>query len=132
MNNQRWSKFIEGRKVHEPGAAMHDYVIGVVQGEGIGPELVKAALEVLAALESAGLWKFQVQVYESGEIDSRFCFKTEPGDEFVKFCRNVFSMGGTVLTGPVGGRFVYDLRKCFDLFCKIYFELYKFVKSINI
>ena len=35
------------------------------------------------------------------------------------FCDEVFERGGAVLAGPGGGRFVYDLRRRFDLFCKI-------------
>ena len=40
-------------------------------------------------------------------------------EEVVEFCEGVFSASGAVLAGPGGGRFVYDLRRRFDLFCKI-------------
>jgi 3-isopropylmalate dehydrogenase len=40
-------------------------------------------------------------------------------DEVAAFCEGVFGDGGAVLCGPGGGRFVYDLRRRFDLFCKI-------------
>jgi 3-isopropylmalate dehydrogenase len=39
--------------------------------------------------------------------------------EVVEFCAEIFSAGGAILAGPGGGRFVYDLRKKFDLFCKL-------------
>jgi 3-isopropylmalate dehydrogenase len=35
------------------------------------------------------------------------------------FCGDVFARGGAVLAGPGGGRFVYELRRQFDLFCKL-------------
>jgi len=34
------------------------------------------------------------------------------------FCESVFADGGVLLCGAGGGRFVYELRKHFDLFCK--------------
>jgi 3-isopropylmalate dehydrogenase len=39
--------------------------------------------------------------------------------EVVSFVESVFSERGAVLCGPGGGRFVYDLRSEFDLFCKV-------------
>jgi 3-isopropylmalate dehydrogenase len=35
------------------------------------------------------------------------------------FCESVFADGGAILCGPGGGRFVYDLRARFDLYCKL-------------
>jgi 3-isopropylmalate dehydrogenase len=37
----------------------------------------------------------------------------------VAFCRDIFGDGGAVLCGPGGGRFVYELRRRFDLYCKL-------------
>ncbi len=36
-----------------------------------------------------------------------------------RFCEDVFAASGAILAGPGGGRFVYDLRRRFDLFCKL-------------
>ena len=36
----------------------------------------------------------------------------------MNFCAGVFKLGGAILSGPGGGRYVYDLRRRFDLFCK--------------
>jgi 3-isopropylmalate dehydrogenase len=33
-------------------------------------------------------------------------------------CAEVFQHGGAILNGPCGGRYVYELRRRFDLFCK--------------
>ncbi|HSD24799.1 MAG TPA: isocitrate/isopropylmalate family dehydrogenase, partial [Solirubrobacterales bacterium] len=35
------------------------------------------------------------------------------------FCQNVCDRGGAILTGPGGGRYVYDLRRRLDLFLKL-------------
>lgn len=40
-------------------------------------------------------------------------------EAIVRFNAGVFEAGGAVLSGPVGGRHVYDLRRQFDLFCKL-------------
>jgi 3-isopropylmalate dehydrogenase len=40
-------------------------------------------------------------------------------EDVVDFCRSTFESGGAILSGPGGGRFVYELRRRFDLFCKI-------------
>jgi 3-isopropylmalate dehydrogenase len=36
----------------------------------------------------------------------------------IDFCETIFGAGGAILSGPGGGRYVYDLRDRFDLFCK--------------
>lgn len=95
------------------------YVVGYLEGEGIGPEVMREALRVLAALESATERRFEVR--EGGLIGrpaQSQCGKPLP-EGVVQFCEDVFSKSGAVLAGPGGGRFVYDLRKRFDLFCKI-------------
>lgn len=95
------------------------HVVGYLEGEGVGPEVVRAALGVLAALECATGSRFEVR--EGGLIGRAAqseCGKSLP-EEAVQFCKDVFSVSGAVLSGPGGGRFVYDLRRRFDLFCKI-------------
>jgi 3-isopropylmalate dehydrogenase len=85
--------------------------VGAIPGEGIGPEVVGAALTVLdAAARSTGV---PVGVRLGGDTSSR---KLTP--EVAAFCESVFAEGGAVLCGPVGGRFVYDLRGHFDLYAK--------------
>ena len=39
-------------------------------------------------------------------------------EDTMEFCAGVFRDGGAILNGPGGGRYVYDLRRRFDLFCK--------------
>jgi 3-isopropylmalate dehydrogenase len=86
--------------------------IGAIPGEGIGPEVVGAALSVLeAAAKSTG---FEVDLRKGGDTSGR-----RLGDDVAALCESVFAAGGAVLCGPVGGRFVYELRGRFDLYCKL-------------
>lgn len=45
-------------------------------------------------------------------------FGTPLPEETVSFCEQIFSARGAILSGPAGGRYVYELRRRFDLFCK--------------
>lgn len=93
--------------------------LGVLPGEGIGPEVVRAALGVLRGVEEAGGARLEVLTGGSigREAEAR-CGRTLP-EEVASFCAGVFAGGGAVLAGPGGGRFVYNLRRRFDLYCKI-------------
>jgi 3-isopropylmalate dehydrogenase len=94
-------------------------VIGVLVGEGIGAEVIAAACMVLDRMGKK----------TQGTVDLRFGgkiglpAKAESGaalsGEATDFCEAVFSDGGAILCGPGGGRFVYDLRAHFDLYCKL-------------
>jgi len=94
-------------------------IVGVIPGEGIGPEVMASAIEVLDAVACAGHRPLQVRrgghIGREAEREHGSALSAEVGD----FCRDVFADGGAVLCGPGGGRFVYDLRRKFDLFFKI-------------
>lgn len=92
-----------------PDRAAGARVVGVLEGEGVGPEVIGVSLQALAALEGCGLAPVEVR-----------CGPRDPGfEEASAFCAGIFQAGGAVLSGPFGGRFVYDLRRRFDLFCKL-------------
>jgi 3-isopropylmalate dehydrogenase len=99
-----------------PGARL---TVGVLPGEGIGPEVISAALRVLAGLESPGGPAFEVCTGGAIGRDAELLSGQALSDEVAAFCEDVFARGGAVLAGPGGGRFVYDLRRRFDLFCKL-------------
>jgi 3-isopropylmalate dehydrogenase len=113
-----WSDVVSGRS-GRPGSARA--LIGVLPGEGIGPEVVGAALEVLEAVRSAGGGDFEIRSGGTMSIgrDAELMSGRALTEEVAAFCAGVFADGGAVLCGPGGGRFVYDLRRRFDLFCKI-------------
>jgi 3-isopropylmalate dehydrogenase len=96
-----------------------DHVIGVLPGEGIGPEVIGVTLDVLEVVarhtpsrrfcvESGGKIGLPAQ-QESGRALS---------DEVIGFCADIFGRQGALLCGPGGGRFVYEMRNHFDLYCK--------------
>lgn len=94
-------------------------VIGVLPGEGIGPEVIACALEVLnAVVRATGL---QATVRRGGAVgrEAERTHDTPLPADVTAFCDAVFADGGAILCGPGGSRFVYDLRRQFDLFFKI-------------
>ena len=113
---RRWSAAIEGR--HPVDSTQTGPVrIGVLPGEGAGPEVVRAALDVLSAVASER--GFEIALREAppvGDDPSDPRGLTEPE---ACFCRDTFAAGGAVLAGAHGGRWVYEIRRRFDLFCKI-------------
>ncbi|HVS00526.1 MAG TPA: isocitrate/isopropylmalate family dehydrogenase, partial [Thermoanaerobaculia bacterium] len=100
-------------------APSEPFLIGVLPGEGIGPAVIEAALEVLAAVGSVSGRVFDVRFGGEIGLDAVALSGRPLSEEVTGFCREVFAAGGAVLAGPGGGRFVYDLRRTFDLFCKL-------------
>lgn len=90
--------------------------IAVVDGEGIGPSVIEAALEVLsAALDTTGR---RVDIRRSPDLTERDEYGLTLGPVASDFYRNVFDKGIPILHGPAGGRFVYQLRNQFKLAVK--------------
>ena len=116
------------RSPNHSTAASRPFVVGVLRGEGSGPELIDAALRVLNAVtESRGL---EVRIETGGEIGSLAVRRSGEylSGEVIEFCRKIFNGGGAILAGAVGGRFVYDMRRQFGLYYKLnplrsYYEL---------
>jgi 3-isopropylmalate dehydrogenase len=93
-------------------------LIGVLEGTGIGPAVIAATLQVLKSVESVCGLKFEVQLGGLiGEDAVREHGQWLP-ENTRQFCADIFQQGGAILSGPGGGRYVYDLRRHFDLFCK--------------
>lgn len=100
-----------------PGA--RGILIGVLPGEGIGPEVIAGAIEVLDSV--AGATALAVEIRQGGPIgrDSERIVGAALSADVIGFCEDIFAQGGAILSGPGGGRYVYDMRKYFDLFLKI-------------
>jgi 3-isopropylmalate dehydrogenase len=91
-------------------------LLGVLPGEGIGPEVMAATLAVVDALRETGVARLEVQQMEPvWRADGARALSPE----VAAFFERIFAADGVVLCGPVGGRFVYELRRHFDLFCKL-------------
>jgi 3-isopropylmalate dehydrogenase len=114
--NARWLPSVVDPACESPSPAP---LIGVLPGEGIGREVVTGALGVLTALEDAG--GEAVEIETGGPIGYPAVSSTGSAlpDEVATFCDGVFARGGAILTGPGGGRYVYDLRRRLELYLKL-------------
>jgi 3-isopropylmalate dehydrogenase len=111
----RWTASIPGWPT--PAALATAPLIGVLPGEGIGPEVVAAALTVLDAAGATSGVRFDVHTWQ--ELGSPGRNGRRLAEPVADFCEKTFAAGGAVLAGAVGGRFVYELRARFDLYCKL-------------
>jgi 3-isopropylmalate dehydrogenase len=107
--------------VLEPGTAAVKGapLIGVIPGEGVGPEVIDAALTVLRGLQDAGAKRVEV---EHGGVVGLAAVQAHGSalpEEALDFCAGVIERGGGVLNGAGGGRYVYELRRRLELFLKI-------------
>jgi 3-isopropylmalate dehydrogenase len=94
-------------------------LIGVIAGEGIGPEVIDAALTVLRGLQDAGGRRVEIEHGGAVGLAAVQAHGSALPEEAVRFCASVLGRGGGVLNGPGGGRYVYELRRRLELFLKI-------------
>jgi 3-isopropylmalate dehydrogenase len=115
-SERRWTAAV----FREPrlAASSGSFTVGVLPGEGVGPEVLAAALDVLSAAEAGGA-RFTIKTGGPIGRDAEVLSGKALTEEVAGFCAEVFGGGGAVLAGPGGSRFVYDLRQRFDLFCKL-------------
>lgn len=93
--------------------------VAVFAGEGVGPDVVAAALGVLAAVEAATDLRVALRAGGPIGVDAEATHGVPLPEHAADLCGATLERGGAVLCGPGGGRFVYDLRRRFDLFCKL-------------
>lgn len=94
------------------------HLIGLLPGEGVGPELIRLVQELLEIVASR--WELEFDFRTGGTIGDA-AEKTHGvalTEDVTEFCDSIFRDDGVLLCGPGGGRFVYELRQRFDLFCK--------------
>jgi 3-isopropylmalate dehydrogenase len=103
----------------DPADFQSDNTIGVLPGEGVGPEIVDVSIQVLKALTQGTAVNFNIKY--GGEIGLPAVRSTGHAlsAEVVSFVESIFASRGAVFCGAGGGRFVYDLRDKFDLYCKL-------------
>lgn len=92
---------------------MSTATIAVVDGEGIGPSIIAAALDVLAT--ATGVTGTAIQVHRLADLTERDDFGLVVGELAKAEFSAIFDEGTPVLHGPAGGRFVYQLRDTFGL-----------------
>ena len=94
------------------------HVVGVLTGEGVGPEVVSVALDLLKILESRSARRFELRTgSEIGYPAKEICGSSLSPD-VIRFAKDIFAEQGALFCGPGGERFVYELRREFDLYCK--------------
>jgi 3-isopropylmalate dehydrogenase len=94
------------------------HVVGVLTGEGVGPEVVPVALALLDVLRGHTSRRFELR--EGGLIgcSAKAVHGSSLSSEVTAFAADVFRDGGALFCGPGGDRFVYEMRRAFDLYCK--------------
>ena len=99
----------------DPGQVHH---IGVFLGEGVGVEVVPVAMRMLGLLAGHSERKFEL--HEGGLIGlpAKAIHGTSLSGEVSDFSEALFARGGAMFCGPGGDRFVYELRRQFNLYCK--------------
>ena len=95
------------------------FIIGILTGEGVGPELMSAAGEVLKAIQRNSSYNFEICYGDLIGNAAKKEFGKSLTPEVITWSESIFSDGGAILCGPAGNRFVYEMREQFDLFCKL-------------
>ena len=96
----------------------HELNIGILMGEGVGPEVIPASVSVLSAIEHST--SLNINISHGGLIgrDAKEAFGKALSDEVIAWSKQLFNENGAILCGPAGSRFVYEMRSEFDLYCK--------------
>lgn len=120
MSEGRLGRFLQGeecqsRQDRPSGSAS---VIGVLGGTGIGPEVMRGALRVLEAVEPASGVPWRIRWSGRAGEAMELAEGLHLTEAIAEFHAEIFAEGGAVLSGPGGGRYVYELRRRFGLFCK--------------
>jgi len=100
---------------YDPAQVHH---VGVFTGEGVGVEVVPVAVALLEALAAASSRRFEL--HEGGLIGlpAKELYGSSLSPQVIDFAGTIFERGGALFCGPGGDRFVYELRRQFDLYCK--------------
>lgn len=94
------------------------HVIGILLGEGIGSEVVPVALRLLNILRSNTRREFVLVTGGLIGCPAKEKYGSSLSDEMIDFSKSIFSQNGALFCGPGGERFVYEMRKKFNLYCK--------------
>lgn len=112
----RLSDCIDGKRPSFDPTGPH--VVGVLMGEGVGPEVVPVAMDLLDELRTHSARRFELEVGGLIGCPAKALHGSSLSAEVVDFASGIFRRGGALFCGPGGDRFVYELRREFDLFCK--------------
>jgi len=93
--------------------------IGILYGEGVGREVIDATLKILNAVLDVVGKKIEIDIGGPIGNDSIKSSGQALTKDVTHFVKNIFDQGGTILCGPGGARFVYELRAHFGLYYKL-------------
>ena len=106
---------------NERKTAMHgtSTSIGILYGEGVGREVIDATLKILNAVLDVAGKKIEIDIGGPIGNDSIKSSGQPLTEDVIHFVKNIFDQGGSILCGPGGARFVYELRSHFGLYYKL-------------
>lgn len=114
------SQPILSRAAGIPGQPPRDtFTIGVLEGEGVGPQLTRICRNLLEILSERFGARFAIRTGGAIGLEALRAQGDVLTDDVCDFCEDIFEAGGAILAGPGGGRFVYDMRRRFNLFLKL-------------
>lgn len=87
--------------------------LAIVAGEGVGPEVTQSALAVMEAAARIADLPFEVTIAKP--VMTRDDWGLCLNDTIRSFYSDAFNAGIPVLHGPMGGQYVYQLRREWDL-----------------
>ena len=102
--------------LRKPGGSI---VVGLLEGEGVGPQLIAICRELLGAVADRFGHSLDLHTGSAIGLEALRQDGSVLPDQVCSFCTDVFQSGGAILAGPGGGRFVYEMRRRFDLFVKL-------------
>ena len=105
-------------KYHQTSVSPDKINIGILTGEGIGPEVISASVRVLSAIERSTSLNFDIRYGGLIGRNAKEAFGMALSKEVIAWTESLFKEGGAILCGPASSRFVYEMRSEFDLFCK--------------
>lgn len=95
---------------------MNIKTIGIIKGEGIGPDIMDATLACLNECERIREGEFEFINYEGS-----FNYSNQTYNQLKDFYNNIKKRGGVILRASLYAPLVYRLRRDFNLFYKLIF-----------
>ena len=92
--------------------------VGVFLGEGVGPEVVPVAIQLLEVLAGATSRRFELHQGGAIGLPAKEICGSSLSPDVIDFASGIFDRQGALFCGPGGDRFVYEIRRRFDLYCK--------------
>lgn len=111
--------YTEAAAIPTPAAHPGPYVVGVLPGEGVGPQLTSICMDMLGVLSGRFGRTFDIRTGGPIGLEAFRQGGSVLSDDVGSFCTQVFDAGGAIFAGPGGGRFVYEMRRRFDLYVKL-------------